>query len=851
MKPDATIDIKPALPQEFAGLHTLARNYAWSWIPEIKSIFSEIDEELFRRLGSNPVAFLNAVPSSTWRALSRDQSFIQRVHDAVERFAEYMSVKQSTEFEQQPLAAYFCAEYGLHESFANYSGGLGVLAGDHLKSASDLGYKLVAVGLLYQQGYFNQVLGPGGWQQEVYVRNDVRQMPLEPVLDNNGERLTISMRLPDGIVHALVWKMAVGLVDLYLLDTNTELNSMPSLRNLTNALYSGDREHRLRQELLLGIGGYRALDAMNLHPDVVHLNEGHAAFCTLEQMRLYMQRLYIDIREAQHLCRMTTVFTTHTPVPAGNEVFEVNLLKRYFDNCIDVFGMSLEHFLELGQVESDPSAFSMTVFGMKMSVFSNGVSRLHGQTAREMWKHLWPQLPVSLTPITHITNGVHAGTWLNEVLWDHIKPTLPNTTPGMATKNEVRKAILALNNTDLWSIHQEARARLVKKIRAGFGRTEQLSLNKIKTSRSLSKRVLTIGFARRFATYKRGNLLFGNIERLKELVLHSERPVQVVIAGKAHPHDQAGKKVIKEIMLAIQEHGLEDHIVFLADYDMEMARYLVQGCDIWLNTPRRPMEASGTSGMKAAMNGCLHVSVLDGWWAEGFHANCGWAIPDARHGDSAQENDIIDRDALFTLLEKHIIPEFYDRDHLGRPTRWIQRMKEAMISSLSDFSSHRMVAEYDSRGYARCAGLHTAMLGNNCERLRTMCQQIEKWSHKWKEVHVASVDVAHQGEAVSGDDVRITCLVNDNVGDADRIAVRALYGPLSSDNEITASLSVRLLDVRDTERGIEYSGNIRLQSAGPFGVRCFAMPMYDELLPLEYAGLARSLDSTQDTLFSD
>ena len=578
------------------------------------------------------------------------------------------------------LVAYFSAEFGVDERLPIYSGGLGVLAGDHLKSSSELGVPLVGVGLLYRRGYFAQALDEDGRQVERYPELDPARLPLTPETDERGERLLVEVELAGEPVAARIWRTDVGAVPLYLLDTDVEENS-PAGRAVTDVLYGGDRERRIRQELVLGVGGVRALEALGLRPTVFHMNEGHAAFLALERIRALVAdgRPFADALEA---VRASTVFTTHTPVPAGNEVFEPELVRTYVEPAVLACGVSWPEFLALGRTNGE-GPFGLTPLALRTSARANGVSELHGDVARRMWAGLWPDRSVEDVPIGHVTNGVHAGTWL--------APDLDRLLRGRGVRPEAPPAeqawegALELDDAELWCVRLERKAALAELVR---GRGLELDAD-----------ALTIGFARRFATYKRAGLLFSDPERLAALLGDRERPLQVVVAGKAHPADEGGKDLIQAILGFARDARAAGRVVFLEGYDMALARVVVQGVDVWLNTPRRPLEASGTSGMKAGLNGVLNLSVLDGWWCEGYAPELGWALGGGSDGLPEPEQDERDRAELLGLLEREVVPAYYERDESGLPPRWLEMARRSIARVGARFSSHRMVLEYLERYY--------------------------------------------------------------------------------------------------------------------------------------------------------
>jgi len=668
-------------------LNDLAYNLKWSWTPSTAELFSHIDSENWQKTKHNPVLLLKQISDERLRMLLADKSFVDRVnqeHDSLQRYLEANNTWFSENYGARDFSvAYFSAEFGLVECLPIYSGGLGVLAGDHLKSASDLGIPLVGVGLLYKNGYFFQKIDENGWQQEEYPDINYLHTPLTLVTDMSGNRVIGEVDVADAVVKFQIWKARVGRVDLYLLDTNLEENQAP-YRDITDKLYGGDSEKRIQQEIVLGIGGIRALRMLGLYPQVYHMNEGHSAFLVLERMREMIQDMGKSFEEALETVRSTNVFTTHTPVAAGHDYFSIDLIKRYLQSYINKLGISFEQLLALGRKrpEDENELFCMTVLALKASGKNNGVSKLHGRVSQEMWRSLWPELPVEDVPIGYVTNGVHAPTWLSSSLRDILSDSEGNID---------WQKILEVDDELLWRLHKELKRQLIELVN---------SRSKIGKLGNLTEDVLTIGFARRFATYKRATLLFSDEEKLAAILNNPQHPVQILFSGKAHPRDNGGKELIQKIVQLSKREPFLGKIAFIEDYDLEIARHLVRGCDVWLNNPVRPMEASGTSGMKASMNGVLNASTLDGWWAEAWESSnkgsdgFGWAIGDGKVYESPEVQNEVESRAIYELLEASIIPLFYDRDEKGIPRKWVRMVKEAVYSLGPKFTTDRMLKEY-------------------------------------------------------------------------------------------------------------------------------------------------------------
>ncbi|HET6350453.1 MAG TPA: alpha-glucan family phosphorylase [Candidatus Krumholzibacteria bacterium] len=696
-------------------LNELARNLYWTWEPDVEHIFNDLDPDLWMALNRNPIALLATLPNDSIESKIRTSTLGATVTRAYYTLRDYLEQRHTwgshyvRSLRVNPVA-YFSAEFGLHGSLPIYSGGLGVLAGDHLKAASDLDVPIVGVGLLYEQGYFRQSLDADGWQQEHYSAVDLAQVPLEAARDSNGEPVRVIVEGAAGErIHIRVWLARVGRARLLLLDTNVDGNS-DDVRKLTANLYGGDTRMRIRQELVLGVGGLRALHAMGIHPGVLHLNEGHSTFAVLELARVLRERdgqTFENVRET--VARMT-VFTTHTPVPAGHDRFDPALVEENLGVLREQLGLSSEAFLALGRVnpEDHDETFCMTVLGLKMSRSRNAVSYIHGRITRAMWRQVWSHCELENIPIGHITNGVHIGTWLAPEMDRLYKRWLGEDWEQNMHDPGIWEQIDDIDAEELWEVNEMLRRReleflreLVRRQFAARGMPDPGAMHGVPL---LSDSALTIGAARRFAPYKRADLLFADEGRLDALVNHPTRPVQLIYAGKAHPRDDEGKRIIQRIYQASLKPRFAGKIVFVEDYDLELARHLVQGVDVWLNTPRRPLEACGTSGMKAVLNGALNLSVLDGWWAEAYDGSNGFAIGvGSEHSDWKRQNQI-DLAAAFDVLEREVVPTFYNRDADGVPREWLQRQKNALRTLAWRFSSHRMVAEYVKNCYIPAAG---------------------------------------------------------------------------------------------------------------------------------------------------
>ncbi len=692
----------------------LARNLWWSWHPEVINLFRDLDPIRWRQLDHNPIALLKEFTPERLEMRAAELVLYSRINHAYRRLKEYVSEiplwgKTNAGVLGSKPVAYFSLEFGVHESIPVYSGGLGVLSGDHIKSASGLGVPLVAIGLFYDQGYFKQHLDMSGWQQEEYLDTKVENLPMEPACGPDGEPITVEIQTRTGRLFAKVWLMRVGRVRLYLLDCDVNGNS-PEDRELTSRLYGGDNRTRIRQELVAGVGGVRALRALGISPGVHHLNEGHSAFATLEAIRERMKEDGRPFDEALREVAQCTVFTTHTPVPAGHDRFNSGLIEEHLGPLRDELGISQEQLMSLGRVEpkNEHETFCMTVLGLKLSRRANAVSAIHGHVSRRMWAHLWPWRVEEEIPIGHITNGVHIPSWLAWQMQQLYDRQFPPDWHNRLGEPQIWQGIHNVDPGELWETHHALKNLLLSFVRRRVSRQCRRrgeSDEAVEIARSmLDPNVLTIGFARRFATYKRADLVLGELERLAALVNDPDRPIQIIFAGKAHPADQGGKELIQKIANLRFDSRFANRIAFIEDYDINVCRHLVQGVDVWLNNPRRPLEASGTSGQKAVLNGALNLSILDGWWAEAYDGSNGFAIGRGRSHVQDTVTDQRDGQYLYETLENEVIPLYYDRDIDGLPRHWIKRMMNSISSLAWRFSSHRMVADYVLHAYLPAAG---------------------------------------------------------------------------------------------------------------------------------------------------
>ena len=820
------------MPGDLAFLEKLANNMWWSWHADAVDLFRRINPQLWHETDHNPLDFLNRVPQKRLEALSGNAGFLNHLSEVRKHFETDIGAEPSCDDVTERSVAYFSLEYGIHESVRLYSGGLGVLAGDHLKAASDLGLPLVGVGLMYRQGYFQQYLDSDGLQQEFYPENEIHCLPLNPVNDADGKQLMVEVPLPEGSMKAVVWQLSVGRIPLYLLDTNIRDNPA-DFRHVTAQLYGGDKKNRLRQELLLGVGGIRALGMMGIDPKVCHINEGHAAFLGLARMSHLVSECNLDVDEAMQVVSRSGVFTTHTPVPAGNETFELTLLKPHLEALKGELGIDPSRVISLGQAHDNANdhELSMTVLGLRTAMFSNGVSKLHGIVARRMWQHLWPGRQYDEIPIGHVTNGVHVPSWLYSDLGALFDRYLGDSWRTHPSEQRSLKNISHIPDEELWRVHELARSRLIRSVRELTERqlrTRNSSRAEVAQAKSiLDHDALTIGFARRFATYKRGNLLLRDPERLVALLSNDERPVQFVFAGKAHPADGSGKDLIRQLVHFARRANVRHRLVFVENYNIGLARYMVQGVDVWLNTPRRPHEASGTSGMKAAVNGVLNVSTLDGWWCEGYSGDCGWAIGKGEEYEDVEYHDTVESQALFNLLENEVIPCFYDREAGDLPRKWIEMMRSSMRMALGFFTSHRMVEQYNEEFYLSSRSEFDRLMAENGKVAHQLEKHRRRLEDLWPKVGCSMPVTERDITSLHvGDRFAVTSLVRLGTLKPEEVDVEVYHGPVNSENQITNS-QVEKMSMAEKRADGEYVYRAELdcRHTGRFGFSARVTPV--------------------------
>jgi len=832
----ATFQVTPSLPEKIAQLKEIAYNLYWSWNMDVFELFMRLDEDLWESTQHNPVQMLGLISQQRLEEVANDPGFISHMYRAFNQLQEYLFeptwYQQNFNKSNKSVIAYFSMEYGLTDCMKLYSGGLGVLSGDHLKSASDLGLPLVGIGLAYKEGYFQQYLNSEGWQLETYPINDFHNLPMTLALDSKNQPAKISVDFPNGKVFCQIWKVNVGRIPLYLLDSNIVDNN-PEYREITSGLYRGTKETRIQQEVLLGVGGIRALTAFGYHPEVCHMNEGHSAFLALERIRVTMKEMNMNFKEAMQVGYLSNVFTTHTPVPAGIDIFSSDLIEKYFKHFREELNLSYEDFMRLGHLDSLPTnSFNMAHLAMKMSGNINGVSELHSHVSRKMWSFGWKSVPIEEIPIKYITNGVHIRSHISHDIDDlyirYLGDGWINNPVDFSVWNKINK----IPDIELWRTHERRRERLVAFARENLQKqlTRQGAPNSeiIKASEVLDPNALTIGFARRFATYKRATLIFKDLTRLKKILLNEEYPVQLIFAGKAHPQDDEGKKLIKDIYILSKDSQLRRKIVFLENYDLNIARYLVQGCDIWLNTPRRPLEASGTSGMKSVANGGLQLSILDGWWCEGYKSELGWSIGLGEEYTDTKYQDDVEANLLYQLLEEEIAPLFYKRSSDNLPREWIGKMKSSLKYLTAFFNSNRMVHQYLIEFYDPIMEKRSKYSKDTWIKIKEFVQWKSRVESHWAGIKVRNIESKSAIEITVGENVPLRAEVFLGELTSPEVSVEIFYGKLNGTEEIHDGQVSIMKHSRKLDDGWHlFNGEIPNSKSGLMGYTLRVLPNHE------------------------
>jgi len=835
MKPIFRYNVLARVPERLKPLQKIAHNLWFSWHQDVQHLFRRMDEKLWDSSNHNPVYMLGNISQQRLEELARDAGFLTQVDRTSEELERYLSAKPPHEGSEQCCVAYFSAEFGLAECLPLYSGGLGILAGDHLKSASDLNLPLVGVGLFYHKGFFQQYLNADGWQQEAYPENDISTMPLRLVEDGNGRPVTVEVEIKEEIVKIQIWQLLVGRISLYLLDTNLQENSAHH-RHITARLYGGDWDMRIRQEIVLGIGGVRALNALGIEASVFHMNEGHSAFSALERIRILRAERGLSFDAAREFVVATNAFTTHTPVPAGNDMFSPELIHTYFSQYVHSLGIAFKVFLGFGRQNplDEAETFSMTVLALRLSSHANAVSRLHATVARRMWHKVWPKNPIEDIPIYPITNGVHVPSWVSEDMAELFNRYVGPNWIEDPDSGKIWGQTERIPDSELWKTHERRRERLVaftrERLHCHLTRCGVSARDLRAAKRVLNPEILTVGFARRFAEYKRATLLLLNEERLIKLLTHPERPIQIIIAGKAHPHDNGGKELIRRIIHFANQPEIRHRFVFMQDYNIRVARMMLQGCDIWLNTPRRPLEACGTSGMKAVANGVLNVSTLDGWWDEGYEQRYGWAIGQGETYEDHQLQDEVESRELFDLLEREVVPLFYDRGSDNLPAGWIDKMKAAMTGLTPTFNSHRMVQDYQTQCYESIAQRYSYLARDDMKGATQLAEWRQKIMTNWDQIEIRNIIVHDEVPIAVSTHVQITADVFLGKLEPSDVDVDLYFGPLTFEGEFTEKDTVAMNSLGPGENGgYHYEGKIPCTETGKYGFTIRIMPTRSQM----------------------
>lgn len=814
--------IRPSIPEKLAPLVELSANMWTCWDKDAEKLFHRLNPQLFRKLNHNPTELLYKLEPERLNEAARDKGFLYEMKQVYDKYQSYMTFEgtytvggEEKKFSEDNLVVYTCMEYGIHESLPIYSGGLAVLAGDQLKAASDMGFPMVGFGLLYRHGYFNQHIMPDGTQIEEFRENTWFLSAVKEVHDSAGNPLHIEVPLKGEKVIAKIWKIQVGKVPLYLLDTNIHQNP-PKFRKITNMLYDSDRATRLEQELILGRGAIIALDALDIHPKVFHLNEGHTAFSILERLLHLINDKKMSFDEAKTVIRFSTVFTTHTPVVEGNEHFSDELIMEYLANEVRQLGMSMDEFLALGKIKRE-KLFWLPAFALRFSSHSNGVSNIHAGVSRSMWQSLFPTLHEREIPIDGITNGAHLPSWLSLQMTELLDRYIGEDYLHMAEQKEAWDKINTIPDGEIWNAHRRRKEQVVSFIRRrvsemminrGYGK------NKIKdVEEVLNPDYLTIGFARRFATYKRANLLLSNPDRLAAILTNKDKPVQIIFAGKAHPADGMGKNIIKQIFEFINKYNVENHVVFIEDYDINIARHMVQGVDVWLNTPIKPMEASGTSGIKAAFNGVLNLSILDGWWPEAYNGENGWAIVSSTNSDDPAVAMQAEANQLYELLENEITEAYYNRTESDIPMEWVKMMKSSISTVSSGFNMHRAIRDYLHKCYLPQAEIAKRVLANNGEVMKNTIKMRSTIDSFWPNIFIKDFFSSIDGKMpVSGEEIDIDCYAS--LGDLDEKMVQVeIFYCYGSSMKSYMTVPLKFVE-KYQDKVAKYIGKFRLSGTG-------------------------------------
>ncbi len=848
------ISVKPKLPERIAGLSTLAENLWWSWNTYSLRLYDYISSDLFTKSNKNPIKFLSSINQKRLLEVAQDEEFLKDYDLVMDHFNGYLNNKDTyfsrtySKYKDCKIA-YFSAEYGIDETLPIYAGGLGILSGDHCKSASDLGIPFYPVGLLYKDGYFNQLINKDGGETFEYSRVNLDELPILPVTNEDGSDLIVSVALPGRVVYLKVWKINVGRIALYLMDSDIDTNSERD-RGLTLKLYGGDQEMRISQEIILGIGGMRVLEALGINPTIFHMNEGHSSFVVFEVIKKLMQQYDIPFKVAKEMASSRTIFTTHTPVPAGNDIFPLDLMDRYFAQYSQELGISRTDFLIMGSRDNNipVNGFDMAVLALKVAGKKNGVSKLHGEVSKRLFSNIWPNTSLGEVPIDYVTNGVHTCTWLapnlKELYNAYMRPFWQERVHEKDTWNDIDN----IPDEELWSVHQSQKTKLINAARENI-RAQRIrngeSIEEInEVDNLLDPKALTIGFARRFATYKRACLIFKDIERITQIVNNPNRPVQIIFAGKPHPADVQGQDLVKEIYKYSRMPQFKNKIVILENYNMHIARYLVSGVDVWLNNPRRPLEASGTSGEKAGLNGVINFSILDGWWYEGFEKDKnGWAIGDDTEYTNYELQDNADSKSIYSCLENEIIPLYYSKDTKGISKEWIKMMKNSIKSVGSGYNTDRMLCDYLEKLYVPQLKLVDGKYSD-----KSSIEEFTAWKNtmyeQWHNVAISSPTISDELAINAGEKITLSCKVSLGQIDPNSVMCEVFYGKFQNDEKLVGTTCVKMNLSNDFKDGTyEYSTQIDLDNGGNYGYTFRVLPCHEMLINSQDMSLVKWIEN--------
>ncbi len=844
------ITVKPQLPKRIDKLSKIANNLWWAWNTDFLKLFKEIDIDLWETIGKNPVKFLKLVSQDKLEKIIENEEFLKEYDKIVEDYEDYINSKITWFSKKYPnnkndLIAYFSAEYGLDEILPIYSGGLGILSGDHLKSASDLGIPLVAVGLLYKNGYFHQKINGNGVQETEYYDIDISSLPILPVTDYEGKDVVISIKLPKKKLYLKVWKIIVGRVNLYLLDSDIEEN-IEEYRKITKTLYGGDQEMRICQEIVLGMAGVELLKSLGMEPTVYHMNEGHSAFLILKLIEDIIKEKKVSFEIVRDIVSSKTVFTTHTPVPAGNDIFPLNLVEKYFKDYWNELGITKTDFLKLGMKPKVglENGFNMGILALKIAGKKNGVSKLHGAVSRELFGEIWPNIAANESPITYVTNGIHTCTWLapslKKLYNKYLMPYWQDNIQNDATWERIK----AIPDEKLWEEHNIRKQKLLEIVKdATISRLRRNGYNYEEIHKivsGLNPNALTIGFARRFATYKRATLIFKDLERITQIFSNAEKPVQIIFAGKAHPADKEGQDLIKFIHEISMKPQFKGKVFLLENYNIAMSRYLVSGVDVWLNNPRRPMEASGTSGQKASVNGVINLSVLDGWWAEGYNSKNGWSIGQNKDYNNYEIQDKADSESLYDILEHKVIPIYYDKNEKGISPKWLEMMKNSIMSTGGKFSTSRMLIDYTEKLYMPLCDLYNKYY-STLENVATYNLWKQELYNNWDDIKITQENNMDNITIDAGNNIEVKCKVQLPNISPENVEVQVYYGKIE-ENGVVDDITIIPMKMQssDEENKIyEYIAKVNLKNGGNYGYTFRVMPKHAMILDSENLNLVK------------